>query len=160
MRSSNGFTLIELMIAIAIVATLAGIGIPAFQNMTLNNRITTTSNGLLGALQLARSEAVTKRRAVTVCPSSDQATCTANTAWRDGIVVREGGNILRALPAASAGVEILSATNQLTYQSTGRLSAADPQFSIQDGRGVGTTSRVVCINLIGQVTSARGDVGC
>lgn len=159
MRNSNGFTIIELMLAITILATLASIGIPAFQNMTLNNRITTTSNGLLGALQLARSEAVTKRRAITVCPSNNQATCTAS-AWHEGIIVLDGVNIVRTLPAASTGVEILSAANQLTYQATGRLSAADPQFSIEDARGVGSTSRVVCINLIGQVTSARGDQGC
>jgi type IV fimbrial biogenesis protein FimT len=160
MRNSSGFTLIELMVAIAILGILAGIGIPAFQNMTLNNRITTTTNGLLGVLQLARSEAVTKRLAITVCPSTDQATCTAGTPWSDGIVVLEGANILRTLPAASGSVEILSAINQLTYQTTGRLSSADPQFSIQDERGVGSTSREICINLIGQVTSARGDVGC
>ncbi|WP_341303802.1 GspH/FimT family pseudopilin [Pseudomonas sp. TMP25] len=160
MDSSKGFTLIEMMVAIAIIAILASVGIPAFQNMTLNNRITTTTNGLLGVLQLARSEAVTKRRDITVCPSTDQATCTAGTAWREGVVVLEGANILRALPATSGSVEIISAITQLTYQTTGRLSSADPQFSIQDDRGVGSTSREICINLVGQVTSARGDVGC
>lgn len=160
MPSSRGFSLIELMIAIALIAIMAGIGIPAYQNMVLNNRIATTTNNLLGFLQMARSEAVTQRRTITVCPSSNMTSCDASAAWHGGMIMLEGANLLRTLPAAAQGVEILSASTQVSYLSTGRLNGADPAFSIEDARGVGTTSRVTCINLLGQVSSARGDQGC
>lgn len=160
MHSHKGFTIIELMIAIAILAIMAAVAVPALQPLILNNRITTTTNTLLGALQFARSEAVKQRRQITICPSSDMATCTADTAWNQGIVVLQGNNVLRALPPASTGVQLLSAATLLTYRPNGRLTGVDPAFSIQDDRGVDTFSRVVCINLIGQVHSARGDEGC
>lgn len=160
MHKTRGFSLIELMTAIAILAILAAVALPAYQTMVLNNRIATTTNGLLGILQLARSESVKQRRNITICPSTDMATCNPAAAWQEGILVIEGANLLRTFPAASAGVEILSARTQIVYAATGRLDGADPTFSIQDNRGVGPTSRTVCINLLGQVTSARGDVGC
>lgn len=160
MPNTRGFTLIELMIAIAIMAIMASVAIPAYQTMVQNNRIVTTTNGLLGALQLARSEAVKQRRTITICPSSDMATCDAGEPWHGGLIVLEGANLLRVVPATGTEVEILSASTQLDYLPTGRLNGPDPAFSIEDSRGVGTTSRVVCINLLGQVNSARGDEGC
>ncbi|MNF65692.1 putative major pilin subunit [compost metagenome] len=160
MHTSKGFSLIELMIAIAIMVTLAGIGVPAFQNMVLNNRIVTTTNGLLGTLQLARSEAVTQRRQITVCPSNDQATCTADTEWEEGVLVLQGATVIRLLPGADTDVQVQSASAQIAYDTSGRLTGAATALSVLDGRGAGTTSRIVCINLLGQASSIRGDQVC
>lgn len=160
MHSHRGFTIIELMIAIAVLAVMAAVALPALQPLILNNRISSATNMLLGVTQFARSEAVKQRRQITICPSTDMTTCTADTAWHQGIVVLEGNNVLRTVSPASTGVQILSAATQLNYQPNGRINGADPMFSVQDDRGVNASSRVVCINLIGQVHSARGDDGC
>ena len=57
-RYSRGVTLIELMIAIVIVAVLIGIGVPSFRNAALASRLSAVANNLLASAQLARSEAI------------------------------------------------------------------------------------------------------
>lgn len=66
-----GFTLVELMITIVLVAILLGIAAPSFAEFTRNARITAAANDLLAALHLARTEAIKRRASVTVCASSN-----------------------------------------------------------------------------------------
>lgn len=58
MQNSKGFTLIELLITIAVLAIILAFAVPSFVNLIENSRVTTQSNTLLGAINLARSEAV------------------------------------------------------------------------------------------------------
>ena len=67
----SGFTLIELMVTIVLLAVLLGIGAPSFAEFIRNSRITSTANDLLAALHLARTEAIKRRAPVTVCGTSD-----------------------------------------------------------------------------------------
>lgn len=88
MNKQSGFTLVELMITLAIAAILLTIGVPSFNTLMQNSRLTTSTNDLIGALNLARSEAVTRELRVTVCKSADQATCnTSVTGWQQGWIV-------------------------------------------------------------------------
>jgi type IV fimbrial biogenesis protein FimT len=66
-RSSRGFTLVELMVTIAILAILATIGLPSFQRLISDYRVSAQANGVQGLLQFARSEAVKRRQPVVVC---------------------------------------------------------------------------------------------
>lgn len=67
MRGRNsGFTLIELIVTLAVAAIIIGLMIPSFQSVIRNNEMTTETNSLLSALQLARSEAVKRSDSVSV----------------------------------------------------------------------------------------------
>jgi type IV fimbrial biogenesis protein FimT len=55
---SRGFTLIELMVTIAVAAILIAIAVPSFKTLTVSNALTTTANDMVGALNLARMEAI------------------------------------------------------------------------------------------------------
>ena len=96
------FTLTELMIVIAIVAIVAGIGIPSFKDMVVTNRITRMTSELHGALLLARSEAITRGGNVVMCRAVNAdvlPACTnvnsnpmVNTGWAEGWIIFFDGN--------------------------------------------------------------------
>lgn len=73
----RGFTLIELMIGVALTAIVLMIGVPSFQDSIERNRLTTMANEFMSSLSIARSEAVTRGKMITVCKSSDGASCNA-----------------------------------------------------------------------------------
>lgn len=81
----SGFSLIELMATIAIMAILMSVATPSFQNTIERNEITSEVQELGTTLKLARSEAVKHNSFVSVCASSNQSTCTGT--WKDGWII-------------------------------------------------------------------------
>jgi prepilin-type N-terminal cleavage/methylation domain-containing protein len=65
-RSQAGFTLLELLVTVALVAILAAFAIPSFRTTMQNNQLVACANKISAAVQLAKSEAVTTRRNITV----------------------------------------------------------------------------------------------
>jgi type IV fimbrial biogenesis protein FimT len=69
--ASGGFTLIELMVALAVMAIVLGLAVPGFQSMVNGNRLTGAANELVASLQTARIEAIRRSRRVVVCTSAN-----------------------------------------------------------------------------------------
>lgn len=87
----KGFTLIELIIALAIAGILIGVGVPSFMGAIKNSCTSSDYNSVVGALVLARSESVKSARRVTVCPRSSDTAC--GTDWNNGILVFQDNTI-------------------------------------------------------------------
>src|ERR1700731_4176085 len=92
MKVSAGFTLLELMVVITIVAILMALGVPSYRYVTNSNRMSGEVNALLGDLQFARSEAIKEGATVTVCPTSNPSAtppiCNAGSSeWDKGWIV-------------------------------------------------------------------------
>jgi type IV fimbrial biogenesis protein FimT len=85
-RMGAGFSLIELMTAIAVAAILMAIAVPSFTALINGSRLTSQANELVASLQYARSEAIRLNRKVTLCPSSDGASCSDAAGWGRWIV--------------------------------------------------------------------------
>jgi len=81
----RGLSLIELLITISIAVILLTVGVPSFIDMIASNTATSYANDLLGDINYARSEAITRGVRVTVCHSNDSATCSGT--WSNGWIV-------------------------------------------------------------------------
>jgi type IV fimbrial biogenesis protein FimT len=108
----RGFTLIEMMVTIAIMAILAMIAVPAFRDATRRGQVARASNTLLADLSYARTEAVTRGLDVSVCPSSDGVSCLTTTTYDTGwmIYTYTPGNAV-----ANAKYDSTSANNLLLH---------------------------------------------
>jgi len=104
-RHAAGFTLVELMVTIVVLAILLAIGIPSFASLIASNRLTSATNELIASLQAARTEALRRNARVTVCPAAPNANACSG-AWRDGwmaFVDQTPGNA----PAPESAADIL-----------------------------------------------------
>jgi type IV fimbrial biogenesis protein FimT len=71
----SGFTLLELMIVITLMAVIMGFGLPNLQDFVRNSRMSSSANDIISDFNFARSEAVKRRVPVTLCKSEDGAAC-------------------------------------------------------------------------------------
>lgn len=154
----SGFTLVELMVTIAVLAVLLGIAVPSFTNSTLGSKLRTQANDLAAAALLARSEAIKRNQAVTLCASSDGATCTGT--WASGWIVRTtGGTVIQAHGAAPSGFLISSSVTSLVFQPSGISATSATLTMCRATPSVGGQERVVDISATGRATVSKTSAG-
>jgi len=175
MRRVSGFTLVEMMVVVAILVILASIALPSFRPMIANSRIVATTNDLVADLALARSEAAKRggTTVVTVCASSDGSSCSGSTDWSSGrLVFVDGGTqgtvdgtdstkVLRNSRAVTGLVITsngFSTVGFLSYSSDGSISSNLPGTITVCSSGV--IGRVISISNIGRATLAATAAAC
>ena len=115
MNTQRGITLLELMMAVAVGAILVGIGVPSFVNTIRNSEMTSATNGLVGALYAARSEAVKRRARVTICFAKEGSTRPNCDIGGDRLLVFEntandlsldtGDTVIKSVPWLSENIQ-------------------------------------------------------
>lgn len=78
---NRGFTLIELMVVLAIAAILLTVGVPSFRDLMIKNRLSGQIQEFYNAINFARSEAIKRGNFVSICKSSDGSTCGGSNDW-------------------------------------------------------------------------------
>lgn len=164
-RRSKGFTLVELMITIAVVAIMSAIAYPSFQSSIRSNRVAAAHNELLGLVNLARSEAVRSNRGGGVCGSTDGNSCDGN--WAGGMMAfadadnsgtfSAGETVLRFNKIGS-GMVVTGPAALIGFDARGRRRAAADQAVVMRPEQCGSQPlrRTMTVNASGQISSAKG----
>ncbi|HEY8099062.1 MAG TPA: GspH/FimT family pseudopilin [Methylobacter sp.] len=169
-RFANGFTLIELMITLAIVAILMVIGIPSYQSLITGSNITTESTSLMGDLQYARSQAIKQGLPVSVCAANTSGgapyTCSGLSNWAGGWVTYTNNPPTNTVTNSVLRVQQpLTSSDTMTSTSATALSSVSfNNFGFSTIKGSVTVSplsgsvasKTVCVSGVGNVQSVAG----
>ncbi len=130
-RRERGFSLIELMVTVAVVAILAAVATPNLRSVIANNRLRSQTDEMIASLQMARGEAVRRNARIDVCRTTDGTTCAGSVGpWTRWIVVdtqpRAGGeaNGVIAQATANPAVAISGSADRVSFRPTGMVTAA------------------------------------
>ncbi len=134
MRRARGFTLLELLVVLAVIAIMASVAVPGFQRTMAVNRMASDYNLMLSGLNYARSEAIKRRAEVTF-------ELTHNTPWGYRVTAADD-TVLRSLQGA--GTQVSPAELSLTFDALGkpvagsgcpddcRITLSSPHDGIED----------------------------
>src|SRR5262245_2755893 len=135
--TEKGFTLMELMMALAVIGVLAAVTIPSFNEFRLNSRMTSAANDLLAALNVARSEAIKRQVPVAFCgspaPTAQPPTCDPNlTGWVVWVdtdndrVIDAAEQVVVAHEPLSTALDVTTNFDVISYAATGFVQNFGP----------------------------------
>ena len=147
---ARGFTLVELMITVAVIGILAVVAVPAMTDMINNSRLRGQSEEVTAALQLARSEAVRRNQRITACAAASGTTCAAS-ATRFVVYWQDPGNaanteMVREI-SMPGSVQVSGPVAGVQFRSTGLADSAQ-QLQVT----VASDTRYVCVQISGVVS--------
>jgi type IV fimbrial biogenesis protein FimT len=168
----NGFSIMELLITMLVASILVGVAVPSFRGMIVSNRLTTQSNEFVGAINLARSAAITRNMTITFC-RADAATdtvCSAdNDPWAAWIVRNAAGEVLRNGAIDDFDGSLL-VTSDLTNQSlefradglarTGGVVVAEKVISVCVTSDIAANFRSLTIGAGSRVSTTKSAGAC
>lgn len=92
LKSVSGFSLIEVMVALSLVVTMAVLAVPAISAMVNSSRLNSAAGAMFNSLYLTRSEAVKRNARVVMCKSADGQVCTDMGGWQQGWIIFHDAN--------------------------------------------------------------------
>lgn len=173
--AARGFSLVELVVSMAIMAILVAVAFPSFESTLRANRVSTAANDLVAALALARSEAVSSTGTSGVCASAGGTACDGS--WNDGWLVWRDADgdgafdpandpVLRATANDGKTTADGGSVQSFRYDARGRaLAISDMGNAVASGAvriqatdcGSGDSSRTVSVASTGRTNLQKGN---
>ncbi|RIX47016.1 MAG: prepilin-type N-terminal cleavage/methylation domain-containing protein [Rhodocyclales bacterium GT-UBC] len=158
---STGFTLLELLIVIAIVGILAALAGPSLRTLLLNNQLASETNELLVDLAFARAESARVGKRITLCISTSGTSCGTGSSWTSGRISFVDESTSGTTGTVDSGEEIRrttkpSSNNSATITASGFTNSAGSstnnfiQYRPNGSLNSTTTGRFkICDNRVG-----------
>jgi type IV fimbrial biogenesis protein FimT len=170
---TRAFTMIELLIALAVASILLFMSLPGFRDMTERFQTTSRVNAIIGLVRFARETAVTQRRWITLCPAQEE-DCVRSRAWHTGIMAFADGNrdgtrqpgeaIAAYVPALKPGESLtwrsFRSRNYLQFRPAGYTNWQNGSFHYCPASRDPKNGKVIIVNIQGRATpsvDADGD---
>ena len=145
---NGGFTFVEMMVVIAIVAILAGIAGPSMVDMIRTSKVRTAASDFYSALLQARSEAIKRRTTITVSPIGS----TWPTGWKVTYGTSPVVTVAQNDPITDVAVQVnvpSSSTANITFGSNGRVSSSAPNIIFYSTASSSVQARCVSVDAAG-----------
>ncbi|MGQ4661284.1 GspH/FimT family pseudopilin [Lysobacter sp. F6437] len=166
----KGFTLLELMVTLAVLAVALGIGFPSLAAAIERTRITNTYHLITASLMAARTAAITRAEPITVCPSHDGRHCRDDQVWEDGWIIfadplrtgepADAASVLRRIDALNGDFSLRSTSGRprVRYLPSGRAFGSNVSVRLCARKGARLIGKVV-VNNAGRARSLRTSQG-
>jgi len=169
-KAQSGITLIELMVAVVVIAIILALASPDYNTVKLKNEAINVTGELSTALQLARTMAVTRGLPSGFCASSDQATCSGS--WSDGWIIFVDENRNNTMDGVEAPVQVYKTgtENFINITSThpailffrpsgGAIIPASIDYQICVDSGATYRNREIYVSPVGSIILSQDDNG-
>ncbi len=135
-RTAVGFTLVEVLVAMVLVAIVTAISLPSFRDFAVGVALRAQVSDFSGAIRLARTEAIKRGRVVTLCRTNDatvaQPACASGDDWSQGWVLRQGDTVIQVQGAyRNSGGIASGGVASIRFLPTGLAQGATGQFSFK-----------------------------
>ena len=165
--TANGFTLIEMLVAVLIVGVLLMVATPGFSNLISNNRMVSEVYALRATLSHARSEALARRAPVVVCPTADGLSCADSNDWSTGYMTFADTDDNNVANPADPDEEVIqwearqspvairfdNSSRRIRFGGQGVALGFEGTFTFCDNRGEGD-ARALILNPVGSLRAA------
>lgn len=166
---ARGFTLVELLVTVAVLAIILALATPSFTAIVNSNRLAAGANEMVASIQLARMESMRRNLRVAVCESSNSTTCTDGDLWAQWITIadtnRDGAfsnadEVLRVSTPKGVQVrgsdDISGNSNRIEFRADGLARADDGALLDADvGVCIATTQPTQNQRLVGIGSGSR-----
>ncbi|MCG2592854.1 GspH/FimT family protein [Ramlibacter sp. XY19] len=163
-RRAAGFTLIELLTTLTVLGLLLAVAVPSFNNAILGNKLSGFSNSFLASAQLARSEAIKRNAAMTMCRSADGTNCASSGGWQQGWIIfndKDGNGAVGSdetrvhyQQALGSDFSFTGDAYTVVFQSTGLSATSGTLTLCRKLPSPGSQERVLSLSATGRVSSA------